>query len=58
MNKRDQLITGAVGIFIIGAFLIGLANSIKAAPFWVITLSVLLLAVIDFYESCIKTMRK
>jgi hypothetical protein len=54
MDRFDALIAGTIGMAIVGAFLIGLANSIGALPFWVITLGVLTLAFIDYYEGCIK----
>lgn len=57
MDKLDALIGGVIGMVIIAAFLMGLAESINAVPFWIITLGVLILAFIDFYEECIRKPR-
>jgi hypothetical protein len=54
MGKLDNLIAGTVGVALIIAFLIGLAESIGAIPFWVITIGVLAFCLFDYYESCIK----
>ena len=54
MDRLDTIIAGTIGMAIIIAFLVGLAESIGAIPFWVIVLFVLALALIDYYEECIK----
>ena len=58
MNRLGQFIAGLIGMALIGAFLIGLADSIHAMPFWVITVSVLVCALIDFYQSCVQRPRQ
>lgn len=57
MDRLDTLVAGTVGMLLITAFLIGLANSIHAVPFWIITLGVLVLALADYYEGCIRSKR-
>ena len=47
----DNLITGAIGVFIFLAFVLGLAESIGALPFAVIVITVGILLCIDFYQS-------
>lgn len=54
MNRLDNLIAGIIGVALVALFLIGLADSIRAVPFWVITIFVLLLCGFDFFEKCIK----
>ena len=54
MGKLDNLVAGTIGMALIIAFLIGLAESIGAVPFWAITIGVLALCLFDYYESCIK----
>jgi hypothetical protein len=54
MERLDNLIAGTIGMALIIAFLIGLADSINAIPFWFITIGVLLLGLYNYYESCIK----
>ncbi|MEM7121564.1 MAG: hypothetical protein AAF563_09835 [Pseudomonadota bacterium] len=49
----DNLITGIIGMALIGAFLIGLAISIGSIPFGVIVVGVLALALYEFYESAV-----
>lgn len=58
MHKPGELVAGFIGVALIAAFLIGLANSIHATPFWFITSGVLALAVTDFYQSCIRPPRQ
>ena len=58
MDRIDNLIAGLVGLVIVGAFTLGLAESIGTAPFWIIVALVLAFASYDFYESCIKNGRK
>ena len=47
----DNLITGAIGVIIFLAFVLGLAESIGALPFVVIVVSVGILLCIDYYQS-------
>ncbi|MEM7169747.1 MAG: hypothetical protein AAF530_06230 [Pseudomonadota bacterium] len=57
MDRIDSIIAAVVGIGILAAFTVGLAESINAAPFWVIVGIVLVLAFRDFYDDCIKKNR-
>jgi len=47
----DNWITGLLALGVLGAFLIGLAISIGAAPFILIVAFVLVLAAVDFFQS-------
>ncbi len=57
MDRIDTIISGIIGVGILLAFIIGLANSINALPFWIIVLSVSALALLNFYEECIRKKR-
>jgi hypothetical protein len=45
---------GAIGMALVGAFLIGLVVSIGSIPFGVIVAGVLMLAVCEYYEDAIQ----
>jgi hypothetical protein len=47
----DNIITGAIGVLVFMAFVIGLAESIGALPFAVIVGVVCILLCIDFFQS-------
>ncbi len=55
-------ISGLIGLFLIAAFVLGLAASISSGfagfwggmPFWIISLSVLALVAYDYWDSCIR----
>ena len=49
-----NLIMGAIGMILVGAFLIGLAVSIGSVPFAVIVAGVLMLAIREYYENGIQ----
>ena len=57
-----EKISGFIGVFLVAAFVLGLAESISSGfagfwggfPFWVITLSVLVLVVYDFWNTCLR----
>ena len=57
-----EKISGFIGVFLVAAFVLGLAGSISSGfagfwggfPFWVITLSVLALVVYDFWNTCLR----
>ncbi|MCK5620645.1 MAG: hypothetical protein KAJ11_00030 [Alphaproteobacteria bacterium] len=57
-----EKISGFIGVFLVAAFVLGLAESISSGfagfwggfPFWVITLSILVLVVYDFWNTCLR----
>ena len=57
-----EKISGFIGVFLVAAFVLGLAESISSGfagfwgglPFWVITLSILALIVYDFWDTCLR----
>ncbi len=57
-----EKISGLIGVSVITAFVLGLAESISSGaagfwggfPFWVICLSVLPLVVYDFWDTCLR----
>ncbi len=57
-----EKIFGVIGVLLIAAFVLGLAESISSGaagfwgglPFWVICFMVLVLVVYDFWETCLK----
>ncbi len=57
-----EKIFGVIGVLLIAAFVLGLAESISSGaagfwgglPFWVICLAVLTLVVYDFWDTCLK----
>ena len=57
MSKKNiEIVSGLVGTFLVGAFVLGLAESITSGfagfwgglPFWIIAIGVLSLTVYDF----------
>ncbi len=57
-----EKIFGLIGVVLIAAFVLGLAESISSGaagfwggfPFWVICLSVLVLVVYDYWDTCLR----
>ncbi len=57
-----KLITGAVGVALLSAFVIGLSHSISSGfagflgglPFAIIVIMVLAMAVYDFWDECVR----
>ncbi len=57
-----EKIFGLVGVILVAGFVLGLAESISSGaagfwgglPFWVICLSVLVLVVYDFWDTCLR----
>lgn len=47
----DNIITGAIGVIIFLAFVLGLAESIGEAPFVLIVVAVSVMLCVDFYQS-------
>ena len=54
MYRIDNLIAGLIGLAMVGAFTLGLAESIGTAPFWIIVVFVLCLAGFDFFQDCLR----
>ena len=60
-----KLISGIVGVFLMGAFVLGLSHSISTGfagwwggfPFLVIVVLVLAMLLYDFYDECIRGMK-
>ena len=53
----DNIITGAIGVIIFMAFVLGLAESIGALPFAVIVILVCALLCTDFFQSARESWR-
>ena len=51
---KNEVVAGFIGMILISAFLLGLANSIGQPPFWVIVVVVLLGAWIAWYQDTVK----
>ena len=57
-----EKISGIIGVILVAGFVLGLAESISSGaagfwggfPFWVICLSVLVLVVYDFWDTCLR----
>ncbi len=57
-----EKISGVIGVTVIAAFVLGLAESISTGaagfwgglPFWIICFAVLILVFYDFWESCFR----
>ena len=57
-----EKISGLIGLILIAGFILGLAESISSGaagfwgglPFWIICLSVLMLVVYDFWDTCLR----
>ena len=57
-----EKIFGFIGVILVAGFVLGLAESISSGaagfwggfPFWVICLSVLVLVVYDFWDTCLR----
>lgn len=67
MNSRlVTIITGVIGLLVMATFVIGLSHSISTGfagfsgglPFAIIVGIVLLMAIYDFYDECIRKTRK
>jgi len=64
ISKRTKIITAAIGTFFLLIFVLGLAESITAGfagfsfkgglPFWVIALTVMAMALYDFYDETVR----
>lgn len=54
----DNIITGAIGVTIFLAFVLGLAESIGELPFVVIVVAVCAMLCIDFFQSARESLRE
>jgi hypothetical protein len=54
----DNIITGAIGVFIFMAFVLGLAESIGAWPFAIIVVAVCTMLGIDYFQSAKEGLHK
>jgi len=62
ISKRTKMITAAIGTFFLLIFVLGLAESITVdfagfkggLPFWVIALTVMAMALYDFYDETVR----
>jgi hypothetical protein len=62
MSNTTKIIVGLIATAMMSTFIIGLAHSISIGfagfwgglPFWVISISVLLMVVYNFWEECLR----
>jgi len=62
LNRQTKIIVALIATVLFSVFIIGLAHSISTGfagfwgglPFWVISISVLLMAIYNFWEECFK----
>jgi flagellar biosynthesis protein FliR len=62
LGRKTKMIVGLIATTLISVFIIGLAHSISTGfagfwgglPFWIISVSVLAMAIYNFWEECIK----
>ncbi len=62
ISRAAKIIVGLIATAIMITFIVGLAHSISTGfagfwgglPFWVISVSVLLMAVYNFWEECVR----
>jgi hypothetical protein len=62
LNYSTKLIVGFLGTALLFTFIVGLARSISTGfagfwgglPFWVISISVLAMALYDFWDQCVR----
>ncbi len=60
LNRQTKIIVGLIATALMSVFIIGLAHSISTGfagfwgglPFWVISITVLMMAVYNFWEEC------
>ncbi len=51
---KNEVIAGLIGMVLLSAFLLGLAESIGKPPFWVIVVTVLLGAWIAWFQDTVR----
>lgn len=62
LSSMTKAIVGLIGTAMLTTFILGLAHSISTGfagfwgglPFWIISVSVLLMAVYNFWEECLR----
>ena len=62
LSKTTKIIVGLIATAMLIAFIVGLAHSISTGfagfwgglPFWVISVAVLLMAVFNYWEDCLR----
>ena len=62
LSKATKIIVGLIATMMMITFIVGLAHSISTGfagfwgglPFWIISVAVLLMAVYDFFEECVR----
>ena len=62
ISRRAKMIVGLIGTAILITFIVGLAHSISTGfagfwgglPFWIISVTVLLMAVYDYWQECVR----
>jgi len=62
LTRRIKIIVGLIATIMISVFIIGLAHSISTGfagfwgglPFWIISVSVLAMAIYNFWEECVR----
>lgn len=63
LTRPIKIIVGLIATIMITVFIVGLAHSISTGfagfwgglPFWIISISVLAMAIYNFWEECLKT---
>ena len=66
ISRAAKIIVGLIATAIMITFIVGLAHSISTGfagfwgglPFWIISVSVLLMAVYDYWEECVQKKKK
>lgn len=62
LSRQIKIVVGLIATIMITVFIVGLASSISTGfagfwgglPFWVISITVLSMAIYNFWEECIK----
>ena len=62
LSSATKIVVGLIATIMMITFIVGLAHSISTGfagfwgglPFWIISISVLLMAVYDFWEECLR----
>ena len=62
ISRTAKMIVGLIGTAILITFIVGLAHSISTGfagfwgglPFWIISVTVLLMAVYDYWQECVR----
>ncbi len=62
LSKTNRIIVGLIATALMAVFILGLAHSISTGfagfwgglPFWIIALTVLAMALYDFWDECVR----